>query len=46
MPIAVRVVSQEQYDAWVAQAADDIDSANKALMASIKDAKNVEVAGN
>ncbi len=46
MPIAVRVVSQEQYDAWVAQAADDIDSANKALIASINDAKNVEVAGN
>lgn len=35
MPIAVRVVSKEQYAAWAAQAATDINAANKGLMASI-----------
>lgn len=35
MPIAVRVVSQEQYDAWRAGALDDLDTANRQLMASI-----------
>lgn len=36
MPIAVRVVSQAQYDTWLAAAADDIENANKALMASVE----------
>lgn len=36
MPIAVRVVSQEQYDAWRTGAIDDLDAANQQLMASIK----------
>ena len=37
MPIAIRVVSDEQYAAWSkAAAADDLDGANKALMASIE----------
>jgi cytochrome c oxidase subunit 2 len=35
MPIAVRVVTQEQYDAWVEAAKDDIDVANEQLMAAI-----------
>ena len=35
MPLAVRVVNQDQYDAWLAAAADDVEEANKALMASI-----------
>lgn len=35
MPIAVRVVTQEQYDAWVEAAKDDIDEANEQLMAEI-----------
>ena len=35
MPLAVRVVTQEQYDAWLAAAADDVEEANKALTASI-----------
>ena len=35
MPIAIRVVSQAQYDTWLASAGDDIESANKALMASV-----------
>lgn len=36
MPIAVRVVSQAKYDTWLAAAADDIEDANKALMASVE----------
>ncbi|MEJ8473521.1 cytochrome c oxidase subunit II [Roseibium algae] len=35
MPIALRVVTQEQFDAWAAAANDDIDEANKQLQASI-----------
>ena len=47
MPIAIRVVSQEQYDTWIAAAASDIGAANKALLASIDDkAKTVDVAAN
>lgn len=34
MPIAIRVVSQEKFDAWKAVAGNDLDAANKALMAS------------
>ena len=36
MPIAVRVVSQEQYDTWVAAAADDLDAANEQLARMIE----------
>ena len=47
MPIAIRVVSQEQYDTWIAAAASDIGAANKALLASIDDkAKTVDLAAN
>ncbi len=47
MPIAVRVVSQERYDAWLAAARTDISGANKTLMAEIEnDNKTVTVAGN
>ena len=47
MPIAVRVVSQEQYDAWLARAADDVGTANQELMASIeKQRKTIKVAQN
>lgn len=35
MPIAVRVVTQQQFDQWLAAAADDVDNANKQLMSSI-----------
>nr|WP_197975441.1 cytochrome c oxidase subunit II [Rhizobium sp. CFBP 8762] len=38
MPIAVRVVSQEKYDTWLAAAATNVGEANKALMASIDSA--------
>jgi len=39
MPIAVRVVSAEQYQTWLAAAATDLSGANRALMAAI-DAQN------
>jgi cytochrome c oxidase subunit 2 len=35
MPIGIRVVSREQYDAWRAAAQANLDEANKALVASI-----------
>lgn len=35
MPIAIRVVSQAQYDTWLAAARSDVGAANKALMAEI-----------
>lgn len=35
MPIAIRVVSEEQYATWLAAAADDIRAANRALMAAV-----------
>jgi cytochrome c oxidase subunit 2 len=41
MPIAIRVVSQPQYDAWVQAARTDLGAANRALMASIEGQKNV-----
>ncbi|PHP67123.1 cytochrome c oxidase subunit II [Zhengella mangrovi] len=45
MPIAIRAVSQEQYDAWIASAGSDLEGANKALMASIKGGTKVADAG-
>lgn len=46
MPIAVRVVSDEQYTTWLAAARADLAGANKALMAEIDGARTVTVAGN
>lgn len=46
MPIAIRVVSDAQFEAWKAAAADDLESANAALMASIESDKNIKLAGN
>ena len=46
MPIAIRVVSDAQFAAWKAAAADDLESANAALMASIESDKNIKLAGN
>lgn len=43
MPIAVRVVSQEQYDTWRQGAQANLDAANRALLASLK-AGGVDVA--
>lgn len=36
MPIAVRVVSKEEYGNWVVAAADDLGEANRTLIASIE----------
>lgn len=39
MPIAIRIVSEQQYQAWLAGASKDLPGANKALMAAV-DAKD------
>ncbi len=39
MPIAIRVVSQQKFDAWASAAADDIDAAQQQLLATIADDK-------
>lgn len=41
MPIAVRVVSKEQFQTWAAAAQDDLDTANEQLLASINEAKRL-----
>ncbi len=46
MPIAVRVVSDKQYETWAAQAKTDLNGANKALMAEIESTAKVAAAGN
>ncbi|MDX3925538.1 MAG: cytochrome c oxidase subunit II [Shinella sp.] len=47
MPIAIRVVSQDKFDTWLAAAATNVGEANKALMASVDGAaKSVNVAEN
>lgn len=47
MPIGIRVVSQEQYDAWRSEAQASLEEANKSLMASIRGQQmNVADAGN
>jgi cytochrome c oxidase subunit 2 len=46
MPIAFRVVSDAQYNTWLAAAKTDLGGANKALMAEVDSAPSVAVAGN
>jgi len=46
MPIAIRVVSQQQYDTWLAAAKQNLSNANKALMAEIDGVSKVASAGN
>lgn len=41
MPIAIRVVSKEQFKTWAAAAQEDLDGANKQLMASINEQKKL-----
>jgi len=41
MPVAIRVVSQDQYDQWASLAPEDVDAANQKLMASIAEEKKV-----
>jgi len=45
MPIAIRVVSKEQYTAWASAAQEDLDTANEQLLASIEEAKKVAANG-
>ena len=44
MPIAIRVVSKEQFEIWKSAAADDVEAANEALTASIEAERNTELA--
>lgn len=46
MPIAIRVVSEDKYNAWLAAAATDLPAANKALVAAVDGPKTVDVADN
>jgi len=46
MPLAIRVVSRKKYDAWKTAAVDDLESANKSLMASVKSKNPLVLAGN
>lgn len=47
MPLAIRVVTDEQYAAWLDKAANDVEGANKDLMAAIAaTSNNIKVAGN
>ncbi|NLS17842.1 cytochrome c oxidase subunit II [Rhizobium sp. P40RR-XXII] len=46
MPIAIRVVSDDQYKQWLASAATDLNKANKALMAAVDEPTTVKVAEN
>ena len=41
MPIAIRVVSEDDFEVWKDMAGDDVDAANKALMASLENKKKV-----
>ncbi|WP_292551089.1 cytochrome c oxidase subunit II [Mesorhizobium sp.] len=46
MPIAIRVVSDAQYNTWLAAAKTDLPGANKALMAEVDAQDKVAAAGN
>ena len=46
MPIAIRVVSDAQYNTWLAAAKTDLPGANKALMAAVDGQNKVASAGN
>ncbi len=46
MPIAIRVVSDEQYESWLTAAKADLQGANKALMAEVDGTSKVAAAGN
>lgn len=46
MPIAIRVVPEDKYKAWLAAAANDLPGAYKALLAAVDGPKTVDVAEN
>lgn len=45
MPIAIRVVTQDQYNTWLAAAKSDLQGANRALMAAVDGNSKVADAG-
>ncbi len=46
MPLAIRVVTQQQFDTWKNAAIEDVDAANKALVASVAlQNQTIQVAG-
>lgn len=45
MPIAVRVVAEDQYEDWLETASSDLDEANQQLMAAVEGEKEVATAG-
>ncbi len=45
MPIAMRVVSKDQFQTWASAAQDDLDTANEQLLASIAESKKLAEAG-
>ncbi len=46
MPIAIRVVSAEQFETWQFEATSNLDNANTNLLASIEAQKNIKLAEN
>ncbi len=47
MPLAIRVVSEDDFEVWKDMAGDDVDAANKALLASLENNKKLAaVSGN
>jgi cytochrome c oxidase subunit 2 len=44
MPVAVRAVSRDQFEAWQQAAADDLDGANRNLMAAVEEQRNIKLA--
>jgi cytochrome c oxidase subunit II len=46
MPIAIRVVSDDQFKTWLSAAATNVGAANKALVATVDGKKSVDVAEN
>ncbi|HZG29866.1 MAG TPA: cytochrome c oxidase subunit II [Ensifer sp.] len=46
MPVAIRVVTEEQYKTWLTAAAGNLGAANKALMAATDGKKTVDVASS
>ena len=47
MPIAIRVVSEDEFEVWKDMAGDDVEAANKALMATLETKQKVaELAAN
>lgn len=44
MPTAIRVVSKEQFEAWQSAAVEDLEEANKALMATTQSNSSIKLA--